>query len=75
MRAISSAEALNSIATTASEINSLTLEGPPCARPKFRQIVASAKNFTMPVVSPKARARPFARNGKGARFVGHAVGL
>src|SRR5690606_40376876 len=63
MRAMSSALALNSIATTASAINSLAM-GPTMCTPRISSVLASARNLTMPVVSPSARARPLARKGK-----------
>ena len=60
---MSSAEARNSIATTASAINSEAI-GPMMCTPRISSVFASAKNFTIPDVSPKARARPFAIKGK-----------
>ena len=63
MRAMSSALALNSMATTASEMSSEAI-GPTMWTPRISSVFASARNFTMPVVSPSARARPFAMNGK-----------
>src|SRR5450830_1157090 len=62
IRAISSEEPRNSIATTASEINSEAI-GPTIWIPRISSVVASARNFTIPDVSPKARARPLAING------------
>ena len=63
MRAMSSAEALNSIAITASAISSEAI-GPTMCTPRTSSLFASARILTRPVVSPSARARPLARNGK-----------
>ena len=63
MRAMSSLLALNSIATTASAISSQAI-GPTMCTPRISSVAASARNLTMPVVSPSARARPLAMNGK-----------
>ena len=63
MRPMSSAEAWNSIATTASEISSEAI-GPMMCTPRISSVFASASTLTMPVVSPSARARPLAMNGK-----------
>ena len=62
MRARSSLDAPNSIATTASAISSDAI-GPMTCTPRIRSVDASAIIFTNPVVSPMARARPFAMNG------------
>ena len=63
MRAMSSALALNAIATTASAINS-EAKGPTICTPRISSVRASASIFTNPPVSPSARARPLATNGK-----------
>ena len=59
---MSSADALNSIATTASAMSSETI-GPIAWTPRISSVFASAITLTKPVVSPSARARPLAMNG------------
>ena len=63
MRAMSSDEALNAIAITASAISSEAI-GPTMCTPSTSSVFASASILTMPVVSPSALALPFARKGK-----------
>src|SRR5450830_1079924 len=70
---MSSAEALNSIATTASEISSDAI-GPMMCTPRISSVVASARNLTMPEVSPSARAA-VCQEWEGAGFVRHAFSL
>ena len=53
----------NSIATTPSAISSEAM-GPMTCTPRMRSVAASARILTKPVVSPSARARPLAANGK-----------
>ena len=56
---MSSALALNSMATTASEINSLAI-GPTMCTPKISSVLASARIFTMPSVAMMVLARALA---------------
>ncbi len=63
MRAMSSLLALNAIAMTASATSSLAC-GPTTCTPRISSVAGSAITLTSPVVSPSARARPLAMNGK-----------
>src|SRR5262249_6542759 len=60
---MSSAEPRNSIATTASAISS-PANGPMMCTPRISSVSFLDRNLTSPVVSPSARARAFAENGK-----------
>src|SRR6185437_7047247 len=62
MRARSSEEPLNSIATTPSAISSET-SGPHMCTPRMRSVSACAMIFTRPTLSLMASARPLAANG------------
>src|SRR6185503_13976779 len=59
---MSSAEPRNSIATTASAISSPAI-GPMMCTPRISSVFSAARNFTRPLVSPRARARALAENG------------
>src|SRR5690606_29737738 len=61
-RPISSAAALNSIATAASAIRSLALWAMMCT-PRISSVFASASNLTKPSGWPMPSARPLAANG------------
>src|SRR5713101_4064636 len=60
---MSSLLARNSMATTASAISS-EANAPMMCTPSMASVFASARNFTRPLVSPSARARALAMNGK-----------
>ena len=60
---MSSLEARYSKPSTTSAISSETF-GPIMWQPSSSSVLASAMNFTKPVVSPSERARPLALNGK-----------
>src|SRR5260221_11427182 len=60
---MSSLLARNSMATTASAISS-EANAPMMCTPSIASVLASATNFTRPLVSPSARARALAMNGK-----------
>src|SRR5882762_7888754 len=60
---MSSLLARNSMATTASAISS-EANAPMMCTPSITSVFASATNFTRPLVSPSARARALAMNGK-----------
>ena len=60
---MSSDEAPNSIASASSAII-VPASGPMMWTPRTSSVAASARIFTKPSVSPLARAREFAWNGK-----------